>query len=170
MCGLKSLLASLSHRHLFKKIYSCFFIISHWKDLQFSKFEVLNLKKKKVKLQRLRSRADLNRRPFAQESFGLFTWVICDLTNAGGKKLETISVTATNYLYQHCACKRSTRTDTSAGIFFPLPVAMLEPAGKFSSPNSNRNQHFTRGTLKSFLWFAASFNYDQINVVSVCYK
>ena len=38
---------------------------------------------------------------------------MCELTNACGKKIdEIISVTTTDYLYQHCACKRSLRTDT----------------------------------------------------------
>ena len=33
--------------------------------------------------------------------------------NAGGKKIdETIPVTATDHLYQHCTCKRSLRTET----------------------------------------------------------
>ena len=49
-------------------ICSFFFIISHQTpDLNFSKSSVWK-RKKKVKWQRLRSRADLNRRPLAQES------------------------------------------------------------------------------------------------------
>ena len=48
-------------------VCGCFFIISHRKDLEISKSSIWK-RKKLVKWQRLRSRADLNRRPFAQES------------------------------------------------------------------------------------------------------
>ena len=43
----------------------------------------------------------------------LFTWAISELMNTGGKQIDlTISVTATDYLYQNCADKLLLRTET----------------------------------------------------------
>ena len=68
---------------LFPEICGCFFIISHRKD--FSKSSIWKRKKSEV-TERLRSRADLNRRPFAQESSVYSPGLSCELMNTGGKK------------------------------------------------------------------------------------
>ena len=84
-------------------------------------FYLLNLKRKNsektVKSQRLWSRADLNRRPLAQEAHSLknlrsIRTGYLRVEEYRWKKInQTISVTATDNLYQHCACKRSLRTE-----------------------------------------------------------
>ena len=74
-------------------------------------FKVLNLEKKeKSEVTRLRSRADLNRRPFAHES----SVYPPELSASWRMQVEDeiISVTATHYLYEHCTCKRLLRTET----------------------------------------------------------
>ena len=80
--------------HLFPEIIcSCFFIILHRTDLEFSKSSIW--KRKKSEVTKTSEQSGLEPETICSRIFGLFTWAICDLTNAGGKKLdETISVTA----------------------------------------------------------------------------
>ena len=105
-----------------------------------------NLKKKKVKSQKLQSRADLNRGPFTQEtsvhSPGLYAgW------RMPRKEIDkVISVTATEYLYQHRSLRRDTKLRFALfkyrdsgkradllGIRLLFPSASKLPAWLFSS-------------------------------------
>ena len=84
-----------------------FSIISDWKD--FAKSSII--KRKKSEETKTPSQSKLEPQTIRSKIFGLSTWAICDLTNAGGKKIdETLLVTATNYLYQHCTCKQAIAT------------------------------------------------------------
>ena len=90
----------------------------HFVSLVFAKgkvkhriFKVINLKRKS-EIKKTLEQSSLEPETIRSRIFGLFPWAICELTNAGGKKIdEIISVTATNFLYQHSACKRSLSTD-----------------------------------------------------------
>ena len=65
-------------------------------------------------------------------TFGLFTWAICELMNAGGKKIdETIPMITTDYLYQHCASKHSLRTEMK------LSFHAFQVERQFSSERAN---------------------------------
>ena len=82
------------------------------KELKFSKSSIWKTKKKS-EITKTSEQSRLEPETIRSRIFGLSIWAICELTNAGGKKIyETILVTITHYLYQHCACKRLLRTET----------------------------------------------------------
>ena len=135
---------------LFPEIICCyFFIISHWKDLEFSKSSIWKRKK-------------WNNKDFGAERIWTGDHLLKNLWSihlgylrvdeCRWKKIdEIISVTANDNLYQHCACKPSLRTDTKLsfrafraerewranlpGIRLLFPPASKIPAWLFSSPS-----------------------------------
>ena len=71
---------------------------------------------KKTEVAKTSEQSGLEAESIRSRIFCIFTLAIdidiCDLTNAGRKKIdETISVTATGYLFQHCACKFAVHRD-----------------------------------------------------------
>ena len=100
-----------SHLITFRKrliISGLFFIciISYHKDLKF--FQVHNLKRKKNgELTKNLERSGLEPKTIQESSVCPPAWAICELTIAGGKKVDqTISNrTATDYLCLHCSAR-----------------------------------------------------------------
>ena len=66
-------------------ICSCFFIISHGKDLKIFKSSIWK-RKKKSEVTKTSEQSGLEPETIRWRIFGLFASAICELTNAGGKK------------------------------------------------------------------------------------
>ena len=122
-------------------ICGCFFIISHPKAIEFSKSSIW--KRKKGEVTKTWKRSRLGPETIRSRIFCLFSWAI-----------------ATDYLYQHCACKRSLRIETNLSFrafrveilsvlraYLPgkrllVPSASKIPDWLFSLPRETRSMYF----------------------------